>query len=133
MAISLVCVLSMSCSSTKSGNSTVRYRGHYTSGSGPVVFVSETTPQKKFICLRGDTPGEILDYLKSQPEHSDLTRESEWSVSAFADVEGVVLYEPDGTARFKALKVFSVEPAKKSYVESWGRWPPPATYEKRSK
>jgi hypothetical protein len=123
--------LSLSCSSTQSGGSMVRYQGHYTQGSGPVIFVPQTTPDKKLLCLLGDTPREIIDFLKTQPEHPDVTRESESSVSAFADVLGQVVYAPDGTARFKASKVFSVGPAKKDYSDSWGKWPPPATFEKR--
>lgn len=89
-------------------------------------------PGQKFLVWWEDLPSGMYEFLKTQPKHTDVTRESHYAVSAFADVEGVVLYEPDGTARFKALKVFSVEPAKKSYVESWGRWPPPATFEKRA-
>lgn len=84
-----------------------------------------------FLVLAGDMPKEVYEFLKSQPKHLDVTRESEWSVSAFAEVQGQVIYESDGTARFKASKVFSVGPAKKDYADSWGKWPPPATFEKR--
>ncbi len=126
-----VCVTSVSCSSTQLSGTTARYQGHYTLGSGPAVFVPQTNPSKMFLVLAGDMPKEVYEFLKSQPKHSDVTRESEWSVSAFAEVQGQVIYESDGTARFKASKVFSVGPAKKDYADSWGKWPPPATFEKR--
>jgi len=115
----------------KLGDATIRHQGHYTLGSGPAVFVPQANPGKMFLVLADDMPKEVSDYLQSQPKHPDLTRESEWSVSAFADVQGQVLFEPDGTARFKATKVFSVGPAVNSYVDAWGKWPPPATFEKR--
>jgi hypothetical protein len=108
----------ISCKTVEPAKS-IHLKGHYTLGSGPAIFVSDGTPEKLYIVLADDMPDEVYKYLSSQPKHVDMSRESNESVSAFAEVQGVVLKGSNGYPRLKAMKVSSLKPAKGSYVERW--------------
>jgi hypothetical protein len=129
LALSLIAV-NLSCATNKSD--TIRWIGHYNFGSGPGLFVPDSEPNIQYLLLAGDTPDIVLNFLKTQPRAKDLKRESEWSTSALADVEGSLSHDKNGTARFITTKVFSISEARPSFVESRGKWPPATHFKKQS-
>jgi hypothetical protein len=114
--------INAACSNADSKDKSHRYQGHYTLAAGGSCFTT-IDQKKRYIVYANDMPNSVYEYLKSQPRHKDIYSESNYSVSAYADVLAKLIYEPSAT-RFHAEKVFLLSKAKPMHIKSRCVWPP---------
>ena len=116
----IVAIAVTGCAAPKQLTKAQVFRGHWTEGAAFSWF-TPVDRKESYQVYERDMPKSAVDFLRAQPSRRDKSSESGRSLSAYFELEGVLLDEEMNGERVKRLhasRVLREEPARSNFIEA---------------